>query len=766
MSLRRFRPKSLMKAAQAHFEARQLDAQLSERDGLSWRRGAPCDIGLYDAGAVQIGHLLYVLGGYTSLASVSDRIRVFDMEAEIWRPSLPAPPRLAQSHSAVATDGRRHIYCASGQLGPQCSPAIPDVLALDTTTGVWTSLPPLPAARYAGTMQLWRGRLHYVGGAVEDRWTPSNDHWSLGVNDGVATEDVWRLETPIPVPGMHRGSIIHKDALYVMGGQQGDFVAIKGDPNCKCTGHTQETYLAECFRLDNPGAAWTRLADLPIPVSHADFSIVEVGGRLLLIGGQIYKNPESFYLRLTDAIQSYDPTRDTWSVTGHLPYRLKIPLVGTWNESLYAIGGQRGKGLDDFPGPVSRDVWAAQVSGLHQRPIDAKAGYFSGKSILMLTHALSYSGAPLLLVETAERLIAAGALVRLASLGNDTAGWTIAAQRGIPVIPIEKAADHAAESDLVIANTVSKDVMGWVAQAIERHPDLSERLICWVHEIDVEHFLPGADTIKRAAMTIFDSMACQDAWTAALGSLPNATVIHPCVNADIAQALLKDRLPMSRNPRSQSAFRDAPATRDETRKALGVGPTDFLILSLATVEERKGQKLLLQTVAGLAAEHKLPVKLLLVGFRNWRQRLKFLFRMNAREKAVLSPRRAYLWQTEIAAFYRAADAFVTNTQGLGLLRGECFGRSTIEAMAAGTVVLGTAVGGTSEIIINGESGFLYPPGPEGQPILAGHLAKLVCNPEFANRLASVGQSRAAAVFSEERFFAEFQESIRAKFDGR
>jgi glycosyltransferase involved in cell wall biosynthesis len=765
MSFRQISPKSIIRAARGRLEARQLDDQLSQREGLSWRRSAPCDIGLYDAGAAQIGQLLYVFGGYSSLASVSDSIRLFNMETETWQRSVPAPSRLAQSHCAVATDSRRFVFCASGQLGPQCSPAIPDVFSFDTFSGVWTNLPPLPSARYAGTMQLWRGRLHFIGGALEDRWTPSSDHWSLGVKDGVATEDVWRAERPIPVPGMHRGSVIHQDALYVLGGQQGDFVAIKGDPNCKCTGHTQETYLAECFRLDEPGAQWTRLADLPIPASHTDFSIVDVGDQLLLIGGQIYKDPTSFYLRLTDAIQSYDPRRNAWSVAGHLPYRLKIPLVGRWKDKLYLIGGQRGQGLDDFPGPVSRDVWAAQVSGLNPRPSTAKLSYFSGKSILLLTHALSYSGAPLLLAETAERLIDAGASVRLASLGNDTAGWTIAARKGIPVIPIEKAADYAAESDLVIANTVTKEVMAWVTNALQRYPDLSKRLICWVHEIDVEHFLPGAATISRAAMTIFDSKACMDAWTAELGALPKATVIHPSVNADIAKALLEDRMPMSRNPLSQSAFRDGLLTRDETRSALGVGPADFLILSLATVEERKGQKLLLQTVAKIAAEQKLPLKLLLVGFRNWRQRLKFLLRMRAGERAVLSRRRAYLWQTEIAAFYRAADAFVTNTQGLGALRGECFGRATVEAMAAGTVVLGTAVGGTAEIIVNGESGFLYPPGREGQSILKDQLAKLVGNPDFASSISSAGTARATVAFSEKRFFAEFEEQVRASLDG-
>lgn len=58
--------------------------------------------------------------------------------------------------------------------------------------------------RYAPATQLWRGRLHVMGGSKEDRHEPALDHWSLAVKDGKALENEWRNEIPIPRGGPHR----------------------------------------------------------------------------------------------------------------------------------------------------------------------------------------------------------------------------------------------------------------------------------------------------------------------------------------------------------------------------------------------------------------------------------------------------------------------------------------------------------------------------------------------------------------------------------
>lgn len=58
--------------------------------------------------------------------------------------------------------------------------------------------------RYAPATQLWRGRLHVMGGSKENRHTPGVDHWSIAVKDGKPLEKEWRKEVPIPRGGPHR----------------------------------------------------------------------------------------------------------------------------------------------------------------------------------------------------------------------------------------------------------------------------------------------------------------------------------------------------------------------------------------------------------------------------------------------------------------------------------------------------------------------------------------------------------------------------------
>ena len=208
----------------------------------SWSPCRECPRALYDAAGAKVGNKLYVIRGYQELSAVNNKIFVFDLDRERWVGEIDPPDRVAHSHMAVCSDDVRFIYAVSGQLGPQCHPAIPDSFAFDTIKGIWHELPALPAPRYGGTMQILGHRLHFVGGAMPDRYTPASDHWSLAVQEGQAVDDRWHEEPPIPTPGMHRGSAVIGKSLYVFGGQQGDFVAIDGDPSYTCTGKTREIY--------------------------------------------------------------------------------------------------------------------------------------------------------------------------------------------------------------------------------------------------------------------------------------------------------------------------------------------------------------------------------------------------------------------------------------------------------------------------------------------------------------------------------------------
>jgi starch synthase len=75
---------------------------------------------------------------------------------------------------------------------------------------------------------------------------------------------------------------------------------------------------------------------------------------------------------------------------------------------------------------------------------------------------------------------------------------------------------------------------------------------------------------------------------------------------------------------------------------------------------------------------------------------------------------------------------------------EPLGIVNLEAMACGTAVVASAVGGIPEVVSNGETGLLVPPGDPGA--LAGALNTLIADPGRAAALGRAGRDRAVAEF--------------------
>jgi glycosyltransferase involved in cell wall biosynthesis len=93
------------------------------------------------------------------------------------------------------------------------------------------------------------------------------------------------------------------------------------------------------------------------------------------------------------------------------------------------------------------------------------------------------------------------------------------------------------------------------------------------------------------------------------------------------------------------------------------------------------------------------------------------------------------------------------TEGLGLI--------LLEAMAASLPVVATAVGGVPEVVLDGETGVLVPPGDPAA--LARAIADLLRVPERARRLGAAGRERVARLFTVERMVGQisalYQEAL-------
>jgi glycosyltransferase involved in cell wall biosynthesis len=74
--------------------------------------------------------------------------------------------------------------------------------------------------------------------------------------------------------------------------------------------------------------------------------------------------------------------------------------------------------------------------------------------------------------------------------------------------------------------------------------------------------------------------------------------------------------------------------------------------------------------------------------------------------------------------------------------------AVLEAMAAGTPVVSTAIGGTTELVVDGDSGLLVPPGDPHA--LASALRAVIADPALASKLGSAGRERVLACFTSAR----------------
>ena len=85
---------------------------------------------------------------------------------------------------------------------------------------------------------------------------------------------------------------------------------------------------------------------------------------------------------------------------------------------------------------------------------------------------------------------------------------------------------------------------------------------------------------------------------------------------------------------------------------------------------------------------------------------------------------------------------------------ESFGLSALEAMACGTAVVGTQVGGLPEVVEDGVSGLLSP--VEDLAGFAGHLATLLEDRDRSSTMGAAARERAAALFDRRQVVEQYE----------
>jgi phosphoheptose isomerase len=189
-----------------------------------------------------------------------------------------------------------------------------------------------------------------------------------------------------------------------------------------------------------------------------------------------------------------------------------------------------------------------------------------------------------------------------------------------------------------------------------------------------------------------------------------------------------------------------PIGKALARVALNLNPEERVVLQLGRMVPRKGVDTVIRGFAHLLHHHAVSARLLVVGGESESPdpttspeigRLRAIAAaagvtdnvtfVGRREREVLK------W------YYSAADIFVTTPWY------EPFGITPVEAMACGTPVIGSNVGGIKFTVQDGETGYLIP--PNNQEAIADRLASLYRHPSHLNDLRQQAIQRANALFT-------------------
>ena len=163
----------------------------------------------------------------------------------------------------------------------------------------------------------------------------------------------------------------------------------------------------------------------------------------------------------------------------------------------------------------------------------------------------------------------------------------------------------------------------------------------------------------------------------------------------------------------------------------------FRILFVGRLHAQKNVALLLRAVAGMRSEGATPVHLDVVGDGPERAELE-------RRAGLLGLSASVAWhgwrsKEETAVLYRRSDCLVNPSIYEGMPN------TVLEAMASGLPVVASDVGGNNELVIPGETGFLF---RLSEPhALQAHLKTLTDNRELRRSLGARGREVALASYS-------------------
>jgi glycosyltransferase involved in cell wall biosynthesis len=217
-----------------------------------------------------------------------------------------------------------------------------------------------------------------------------------------------------------------------------------------------------------------------------------------------------------------------------------------------------------------------------------------------------------------------------------------------------------------------------------------------------------------------------------------------CISQSVLEHIQRQKVPTSNaiiihdGIDHQKVLSSVSRSSGEVREEFGVTGNQPFIGIVGNIKEWKGQEVVVKAV-GILKKTYPDIKCLLVGdCSNLKGDLQYLEYLRNRVKEEELSRNVVFtgYRRDILEIMNALDIVLHAS-----IEPEPFGRVVLEAMVLGKPVIATNFGGPAEIIQDGDSGLLVPPGNAN--ILAEATHSLLENPRERARIAEAGKARVA-----------------------
>jgi glycosyltransferase involved in cell wall biosynthesis len=184
--------------------------------------------------------------------------------------------------------------------------------------------------------------------------------------------------------------------------------------------------------------------------------------------------------------------------------------------------------------------------------------------------------------------------------------------------------------------------------------------------------------------------------------------------------------------------------RQDARQQLGIPAEAKVVLYVGRFDRRKGIETLVRAIAKSRWQGNGDLRLMIAGgYRPGQSdgmecdRIKAIVQELGLNEIVTFPGR--LTDAELPSYYAAANVCVVPSHY------EPFGLVAIEAMACGTPVVASKVGGLQFTVVPEVTGLLVP--PQDEAAFAQAIDRILSNPAWGNQLGEIGRQRVEIAMS-------------------